>query len=122
MSGAATIETAHVHRGCAALGELGEIVRELGASRVLVVTDPGVRAAGILDRALAALAGLAVEVFDRVGENPTSDHVEDGRRVAAAFGPDLIVGLGGGSAMDCAKGINFVLTNGGRNGRGLPRG
>jgi alcohol dehydrogenase len=96
------------------IAELGDLARRHGASRVLVVTDPGVVAAGILDRALAALAGLPVAVFDRVAENPTSDHVEDGRRVAAAFAPDLIVGLGGGSAMDCAKGINFVLTNGGR--------
>jgi alcohol dehydrogenase len=58
--------------------------------------------------------GLAAEVFDGTEENPTSLHVEEGRSFAAAFGPDLLVGLGGGSAMDCAKGINFVLTNGGR--------
>jgi alcohol dehydrogenase len=83
---------------------------------VLVVTDPGVRAAGHVDSALESLAqsGLVAEVFDGVEENPTSLHVEEGRRFAAAFGPDLLVGLGGGSAMDCAKGINFLLTNGGR--------
>jgi alcohol dehydrogenase len=95
---------------------LGTLARDLGGSRVLVVTDRGVRAAGHVDRALDCLSreGMAAEVFDGVEENPTSLHVEEGRRSAAAFGADLLVGLGGGSAMDCAKGINFLLTNGGR--------
>ena len=98
------------------LARLGALARGLGGTRALVVTDPGVRAAGHVDRALASLAeaGLAAAVFDRVAENPTSLHVEDGRGEAAAFAADLLIGLGGGSAMDCAKGINFVLTNGGR--------
>lgn len=105
-----------VHFGPGALDLLGTLARELGGRRVLVVTDPGVRAAGHVDAALASLekAGLATEVFDDVAENPTSNHVDAGRRAAADFGADLLVGLGGGSAMDCAKGINFVLTNGGR--------
>jgi alcohol dehydrogenase len=105
-----------VHFGDGALDLLGTLARELGGSRVLLVTDPGVRAAGHADAALASLAGagLAAEVFDAVGENPTSLHVEAGRRAAAYFGADLLAGLGGGSALDCAKGINFLLTNGGR--------
>ena len=105
-----------VHFGPGALDLLGTLARELGGRRVLVVTDPGVRSAGHADAALASLgkAGLAAEVFDDVAENPTSNHVDAGRRAAADFGADLLVGLGGGSAMDCAKGINFVLTNGGR--------
>jgi alcohol dehydrogenase len=105
-----------VHFGSGSLDQLGTLARELGAHRVLVVTDRGVRAAGHADAALATLrqAGLATEVFDEVDENPTSLHVEAGRRAAAHFGADLLVGLGGGSAMDCAKGINFLLTNGGR--------
>ncbi|HEY2291038.1 MAG TPA: iron-containing alcohol dehydrogenase [Thermoanaerobaculia bacterium] len=105
-----------VHFGSGALELLGSRVREQGGSRVLLVTDPGVRAAGYAGRALAALEreGLVAAVFDGVGENPTALQVEEGRRCAASFGPDLLVGLGGGSAMDCAKGINFLLTNGGR--------
>jgi len=105
-----------VHFGPGALDLLGALARELGGSRVLVVTDRGVRAAGHADLALASLraAGLAAELFDGVEENPTTLHVEAGRRVAAEQGADLLVGLGGGSAMDCAKGINFLLTNGGR--------
>jgi len=105
-----------VHCGPGALDLLGTLARDLGGRRALVVTDPGVRAAGHIDAALASLekAGLAAEVFDEVAENPTSNHVDAGRRAAADFGADLLIGLGGGSAMDCAKGINFVLTNGGR--------
>lgn len=95
---------------------LGDLARDLGGTRALVVTDPGVRAAGYADRAVELLKqeGIAASVFDGVGENPTSGEVEAGRAFAAAFGPDLLIGLGGGSAMDAAKGINFVLTNGGR--------
>jgi alcohol dehydrogenase len=102
--------------GLDTLDLLGTLAAELGGRRALVVTDPGIRAAGHAERAVAALetAGLAAELFDEVAENPTSLHVEAGRSRAAAFGADLLVGLGGGSAMDCAKGINFVLTNGGR--------
>ena len=95
---------------------VGELARELGGRRALVVTDPGVRAAGHADRAAAALdaAGVAARIFDAVIENPTTREVAAGRDAAARWGADLVVGLGGGSAMDCAKGINFLLTNGGR--------
>jgi len=102
--------------GRAALDRLGDLVRELGPVRVLLVTDPGVRAAGHVDRAAASLdrAGVQHVLFDGVANNPTTRHVGDGLRVAEAFHPDGIVGLGGGSSMDCAKGINFLYTNGGR--------
>ena len=95
---------------------LGELAGELGARRALVVSDPGIVQAGHVDRGLAALerAGIDAVMFDGVGENPTTTHVELGLMVAKRHDPELIVGLGGGSAMDCAKGINFLLTNGGR--------
>ena len=117
MTWTAEVGAVRVHAGPGALGLLGTLARELGGSRVLVVTDRGVRSAGHVNAALAVLGGvngLAAEVFDDVEENPTSLHVEEGRRFAAEWSPDLLVGLGGGSAMDCAKGINFLLTNGGR--------
>lgn len=99
-----------------ALARLGELSKELGAERAFVVTDAGVAAAGHPENALASLenAGLVTEVFQNVGENPTTAHVEEGTRFAGDFEPDLLVALGGGSAMDCAKGINFLLTNGGQ--------
>jgi alcohol dehydrogenase len=79
------------------------------------VTDPGLEAAGHPQRAMASLssAGLEVFLFDAVEPNPTSRHVEAGVEFAAPLKIDLIVSVGGGSAMDCAKGINFLLTNGG---------
>jgi alcohol dehydrogenase len=101
--------------GAGTLANLGELAREMGAARVLLVTDPGLEAAGHPQRAQESLrdAGLNVFVFDDVEENPTSRHVEAGMQFAQPLAIDLIVSVGGGSAMDCAKGINFLLTNGG---------
>ena len=98
------------------LATLGELTRGLGVRRVLVVSDPGVIAAGHTGRGIDSLqqADLETRLFDGVEENPTTEHVEAGLAVAREFRPELIVGLGGGSSMDCAKGINFILTNGGK--------
>jgi alcohol dehydrogenase len=95
---------------------LGELAGELGARRVLVVSDPGIVAAGHTERGLEALrrAGIETHLFDGVDENPTTSNVEAGLALARRHDPELLVGLGGGSSMDCAKGINFLLTNGGR--------
>ena len=102
--------------GAGSLQGLGRAAKELGATRVLLVTDPGVSAAGHARSAASSLASesIACVVFDQVEENPTTRHVEAGASVARAQRVDLIVGLGGGSAMDCARGINFLVTNGGR--------
>ena len=101
--------------GPGSIDRLGPLARELGASRVLLVTDPGVDEAGHGERGAASLhaAGLHVTAFSDVQPNPTTDDVERGLAVARDAAVDFIVGLGGGSSMDCAKGINFVLTNGG---------
>jgi alcohol dehydrogenase len=105
-----------VIHGPGTLARLGEIAKELGGRRALLVTDPGLEAAGHPQRATTILesAGLKVFVFDEVGENPTSIHVEGGAAFARERDIDLIVAVGGGSAMDCAKGVNFLLTNGGK--------
>lgn len=101
--------------GPGSMSRLGELARELGDERVLLVTDPGLEAAGHPQRAVQSLkdAGLEVFLFDDVEENPTSKHIEAGVHFARPLNIDLIVSVGGGSAMDCAKGINFLLTNGG---------
>lgn len=109
--------TTRVAFGEGTLAQLGKLSKELGGSRILFVTDPGIVSAGLAGRAIALLqrASLDFFVFDGVGENPTTAHVEAGVAFAKAHGNiDLIVGMGGGSAMDCAKGINFILTNGGQ--------
>ncbi len=114
--------------GRGTVAKLGTLARDLGATRALVVSDPGVVRAGHTATGLAALAssGIATTVFDQFGENPTTAHVEAGTQVAREFRPDLIIGLGGGSSMDCAKGINFLLSCGGRmhdyHGRGKATG
>ena len=102
--------------GAGKLAELGALVAELGVQRVLVTTDPGIVAAGHAGRAEESLrqAGLEVALFDGVLENPDTNVVAAGLSVAQEFEPDCLAGLGGGSSMDAAKGINFVYTNGGQ--------
>jgi alcohol dehydrogenase len=94
----------------------GELAREIGARKVLLVTDPGIVAAGHATRVhqLIQKAGLQVILFDQAHENPTTRCVDECVAVARQSGIDTIVGLGGGSSMDTAKGCNFILTNGGR--------
>src|SRR5262245_49330804 len=89
-----------IHYGPGALDRLGEIARAGGGTRALVVSDPGLIAAGYPDRAAGILrdAGLAAAVFQDFGENPTDSMAQRGARVALAEGVDLVVGLGGGSS------------------------
>lgn len=100
--------------GCSA--HAGALVRELGGSRVLLVSDPGLKKAGHSQLVLSSLQkeGHSVFLFDGVEENPEETHVIKGRDFAQLHNIDFIVALGGGSSMDCAKGINFLLTNGGK--------
>ena len=95
---------------------LGELVKQNGGRRVLVVTDAGIARAGHAERARQAIAkaGLFTALFDRVQENPTTRNVSDCVGAAREQDIDFIVGLGGGSSMDTAKGANFILTNGGK--------
>jgi len=108
----------HLLYGENRINQLGELSKEVAnSSRVLVVTDPGIASAGLLNRAVASLetAEINVFTFQQVQPNPTTQDVKDGATFARQIGGiDLIVGLGGGSAMDCAKGINFLLSNGGK--------
>jgi alcohol dehydrogenase class IV len=96
--------------------ELGVLARELGFHRSLVVADLGLAAAGHVEEASKLLRASGVEVipFHDFDINPDTAMIEAGRAFAARQSIDSIVGLGGGSSMDCAKGINFLLTNGGR--------
>lgn len=101
--------------GPGTLAQIGEKAREIG-KRALLVTDPGLKQAGHEDRTVGYLrdAGLEVFVFDETRENPTNKDVRRCVEVAEGHQIDLIVGLGGGSSMDTAKGANFILSNGGR--------
>jgi alcohol dehydrogenase len=98
------------------LSELGDAARSLNAARALIVTDPPLVDAGHAAAALRSLrqAGIAAEIYAGSHSNPDSADAETLRAFAAPLAPDLLIGLGGGSAMDMAKAANFLLTNGGR--------
>jgi alcohol dehydrogenase len=101
--------------GEGALARLGDLARELSFTRTLLVADPGIVSTGHVERAAALLRGAAVTpfFFHEFDSNPDTRMVEAGRVAAVGHGVDSIVAIGGGSSLDCAKGINFVLTNGG---------
>lgn len=100
--------------GC--IQRAGELAGDIGATHVLLVTDTGIVAAGHAGRVRRVLeaAKLRVTEFDQTRENPTTKCVYDCAEAARLAGIDTIIGLGGGSSMDTAKGCNFILTNGGR--------
>lgn len=94
---------------------VGRYARKLGAHRVLLASDPGVAAAGWTGEAadLLEAEGLAVTPFLEIAPNPRDHQVMAGAERYRESGSDFIVAVGGGSAMDCAKGIGIVATNGG---------
>jgi choline dehydrogenase len=98
-----------------AIKELGTEAGLLGMRRPLLVTDAGVKAAGLLDTALEALRGSDVEpvVFDKVKANPGVELVDAGAAEYRAQGCDGLVAIGGGSSMDTAKGIGVVAVHDG---------
>lgn len=98
------------------LDELGTYALDCGMTKVLVVSDSGLVKAGHVDRALSILhkAGLEARCHTGVHENPTDADVAECVASAKAMDCDGLIGLGGGSSLDTAKGCNFVLTNGGR--------
>src|SRR5438445_877244 len=98
-----------------AIQELGNEASQLGIRRPLLVTDPGVKAAGLLETALVALRGSDVEpvVFDRVKANPGVELVDAGAAEYKTQGCDGLVAIGGGSSMDTAKGIGVVAAHDG---------
>lgn len=91
----------------------GQYASNLGARKVLLVTDPGIIAAGWLDDIISSLAeeGLQYTVFSAVTPNPKAEEVMAGAEIYNSEGCNAIVALGGGSPMDCAKGIAIVSTN-----------
>jgi alcohol dehydrogenase len=98
-----------------AVDRSGHFAKDLGFQRTLLVADPGLVRAGHVTRVQRALevAGVDAIPFSEFGENPDSAMVAAGAAFATPHRPDSIVALGGGSSLDCAKGINFLLTNGG---------
>lgn len=101
--------------GAGVVSRVGELVRELGASRALLVTDQGLVRAGHATRVINSLeaVGVSAVIYDQVRENPSTRDVDACLTLARSGAIDIIIGLGGGSSMDTAKGCNFLLSNGG---------
>ncbi|MED4227709.1 iron-containing alcohol dehydrogenase [Neobacillus cucumis] len=93
--------------------KLAEHVTKLGGSNVLIVGDPGVKQAGIVQRLEAPLeeAGIPYTIFTEVGMEATIESVDKGTEIAKEMGCDLVVGVGGGSALDTAKAIGLMIKN-----------
>ncbi len=83
----------------------------VGITRPLIVTDPGVKAAGVLQKALDALPAMTVAVFDQTPSNPTEAAVRAAVAAYKANGCDGLIAVGGGSAIDCAKGVAIAATH-----------
>jgi len=96
--------------------DLAAEARHLGLTRPLLVADPGMVKAGYVPQAIEILQASALQPipFHDFTENPDTKMVEAGSLFAAQHGIDSLIALGGGSSLDCAKGINFLLTNGGQ--------
>lgn len=101
--------------GSGILETLNQEIESLGPKKVMIVTDKGISASGILEQVREAIDPDKLEciVFDEVEPNPKDVTVEKGAALAKKEGVDLLIGLGGGSPMDCAKGIGLLVTNGG---------
>lgn len=99
--------------GDGALHLAGQYGRNLGGNKALIVSDPGVLAAGWVQQVLASVgnAGLESTLFTRVTPNPRIEEVAAGAVVYAEQGCDIIVAVGGGSVIDCAKGIGLLAAN-----------
>ena len=102
--------------GAGVIDRLGEVAREHKIQRTLLVADHGMIASGHVDEAVGPLEKAGVEVirFHDFEVNPDTRMIAAGTAFAAPLKIDSIIGLGGGSSLDCAKGINFLLTNGGQ--------
>jgi alcohol dehydrogenase len=96
--------------GAGSLSQLGKEAARLGRSAVVVSGRSSMRRTGVLDRVTKELGekGISVSVFDRIEPNPHADTVDEGGRLVRRVQADLVIGLGGGSAMDAAKGIALV--------------
>lgn len=95
--------------------QMGEALSEAGYKKAFVVYDAGVKAAGIIEKVINSLekSGIVCVEFDKVLPDPPAEVVNEGAAVCVREGCDCVVGIGGGSAIDTAKGINILRVNGG---------
>jgi alcohol dehydrogenase class IV len=99
--------------GAGAITQLPEVISGLNKSKVLIITDPGVAAAGVLAKVEAILksAGIQSVSFAEIKPNPNTILIDAAAKVGIEFGADTVVALGGGSSLDSAKGVALVVAN-----------
>jgi len=119
--------------GIGATKEIGKETKALGGTKALIITDPGVANSGLIDPIRSNLeeAGLKVFLFDRVEPEPPADIVDEGVQYIKETGTDIVIGVGGGSSLDVAKGASLLACNPGKvlnycgidliSKRGLPK-
>jgi alcohol dehydrogenase len=127
-----TLAVPEILFGLGVIKEIGDRVKSLGASKVVIITDEGVAAAGILNRVLGIFenSGIACAVFDQAEKEPSLENVERAFKEASAASCQTIIGLGGGSSIDVSKMVAILLKHGGNlrdylgidkvPGRGVP--
>ena len=103
----------HIQFDHGAISTLKSECERVGINRPMIVTDKGVKAAGIVDQAIAALGRQPAAIFDDVPSNPTETAVQAGLLAYRAGNCDGLIAVGGGSAIDCAKGIAILTPQGG---------
>ncbi|MFZ5774443.1 MAG: iron-containing alcohol dehydrogenase [Thermodesulfobacteriota bacterium] len=102
--------------GVNSINDLPAMVKDLGGSKVFLVVDPGLKNAGLVERITAPLASAKIpfELYDKVDPEPGLKLADNGAKLAKKAKCDCVVGAGGGSAMDVAKAVSILLTNGGK--------
>ena len=106
-------EKVKVVYGQGAIAQIGELAKYMGASKALIVADAGMVATGTVDKVKTGLENDQVSyvVYDKVTPNPLISSVEEAYELCMKEGCDVIIGLGGGSNMDAAKGVSILMEN-----------
>ena len=99
------------------LADIPSILKEKGVDRILIVTDQGLRSHGLLDPLEKALreSNIFYEIYDKTVANPTTDNVEEARELYLSKECQALIGFGGGSSMDCAKGVGARIARPGKS-------
>ena len=99
--------------GSGSIQQLPELLKPWNGQKVMIVSDPGVTAAGIARRVQRILeeGGLQTRLFSEVQANPTNENVNRAAQLARDYAPDLFVAVGGGSSIDLAKAVSLLMTN-----------
>jgi hypothetical protein len=114
MDGFSYLAPTTVVAGHGSLSSISKAIVDLNCKRALIITDPGVKAAGLADLVKNGLADFCVGIFDKVPADPDLEAVDAATDAATELKADCIVSVGGGSVMDTAKGVCVTLKNGGK--------